>query len=239
MVVKPFTPDDSVSSSGSASRSRTSPTMATSGAMRRNPATSRRRSTSGRSGRAGRVCMLATFGSGMSASNTSSAMTTRSAGVELGRAARQHRGLARAGCAREDDRQPRPHARPQERRRPWSSSMSRSTSWSSARNGTPVNLRMLTMHVAVAARRRRGRCGGGRRCRAGRPGGPRRGRACGGAGGVVEDLGERPHDVVVVVEDLVVVAAGAPGGASRRSASGALIMISQTSSSARRGSSGP
>ena len=37
IVVKPFTPDDSVSSSGSASRSRTSPTMATSGAMRRKP----------------------------------------------------------------------------------------------------------------------------------------------------------------------------------------------------------
>ena len=45
IVVKPFTPDDSVSSSGSASRSRTSPTMATSGAMRRKPATSLRRST--------------------------------------------------------------------------------------------------------------------------------------------------------------------------------------------------
>ena len=79
IVVKPFTPDDSVSSSGSASRSRTSPTMATSGAMRRNPATSRRRSTSGRSGR-GRACLHAArrSGSGTSASNTSSAMTTRS-----------------------------------------------------------------------------------------------------------------------------------------------------------------
>ena len=80
IVVKPFTPDDSVSSSGSASRSRTSPTIATSGAMRRKPATSWRRSTAGRSGRAGRVCMLATFGSGTSASNTSSATTTRRAG---------------------------------------------------------------------------------------------------------------------------------------------------------------
>ena len=41
----------------------------------------------GRSGRPRRVCMLATFGSGTSASNTSSATTTRSGWVELGRAA--------------------------------------------------------------------------------------------------------------------------------------------------------
>ena len=40
--------------------------MATSGAMRKNPASSWRRSTSLRSSRAGRVCMRATFGSGMS-----------------------------------------------------------------------------------------------------------------------------------------------------------------------------
>ena len=35
---------------------------------------------------------------------------------------------------------------------------------------------------------------------------PSAGRACGAAGGVVEDLGQRADDVVVVVEDLVVVA---------------------------------
>src|SRR5690606_23296246 len=55
MVVYPVTPDDRVNSRGSASRSRTSPTMATSGAMRRKPATSRRRSIPGRSVRGGRV----------------------------------------------------------------------------------------------------------------------------------------------------------------------------------------
>ncbi len=80
IVVNPLTPDDSVRSSGSASLSRTSPTIATSGAMRRKPATSRRRSTAGRSARAARVCIPATLASGTSASNTSSAITTRLAG---------------------------------------------------------------------------------------------------------------------------------------------------------------
>ena len=65
---------------GSPSRSLTSPTIATSGAIRRNPATNRRRSTSLRSGRAGRVCMWATFGRGTSVSKTSSATTTRRLG---------------------------------------------------------------------------------------------------------------------------------------------------------------
>ena len=232
MVVKPFTPDDSVSSSGSASRSRTSPTMATSGAMRRKPATSRRRSTAGRS---------APRGAGLHAGD----VRQRDVGlehllgdddpqrrVELGRAARQQRRLARAGRAGEDDRQPGPHARREER----GDLRRRACRARRARRGcgtaTPVNLRMLTITwpprlmspCTMWSRAPSSSCascrpsvGSSLRCDARR---------------VVEDLGERPDDVVVVVEDLVVVAARRRGAASRRSASGALIMISHTSSSA-------
>ena len=110
MVVKPFTPDESVSNSGRASRSRTSPTIATSGAIRRNPDTNRRRSTAGRSSRAGRVCIDATLGNGTSASNTSSAITTRNEGSS---SAAQHDSivvLPAPGAPANDDRLPRLHA---------------------------------------------------------------------------------------------------------------------------------
>ena len=144
MVVKPFTPDDKVSRSGRASLSRTSPTIATSGAMRRKPDTSRRRSTAGRSGRAARVCMLATFGNGTSASNTSSATTTRSEGSS---SAAQHESSVvfpdPGAPATTMVWSPRTHAA----RKPAAAAdnMSRSTSWSRWWNATPVNFRMLTI----------------------------------------------------------------------------------------------
>ena len=73
-------------------------------------------------------------------------------------------------------------------------------------DGTPVNLRMLTIRWPPRAMSpwtmcRRAPSSSCASCR------PSVGvELAVGAGGVVEDLGERAHDVVVVVEDLVVVA---------------------------------
>ena len=208
MVVNPCTPDDKVNINGMASRSRTSPTMATSGAMRRNPATSRRRSTSLRSGRAGRVCMCATFGSGMSVSKTSSATTTRRLGSSS--AARQLSNvvLPDPGCAGNQDRQSATHARLQEagRGRVQHAAVDQLGQRSVDH---PGELADIDQHVAVAAD-----VGVhdvqpgpvvelgvlqplGRIQLAMRP------------AGVVEDLGQHPDDVVVVVEDLVVISPGA------------------------------
>ena len=144
MVVNPCTPDDSVSSRGSASRSRTSPTTATSGAMRKNPDTKRRRSTPGRSGRAARVCMLATLASGMSASNTSSATTIRSEGSSS--AAQQLNMVVLPEPGAPANTMVR-RALTQARRKPAAAgvSMALSTSSSRLRKATPVNLRMLAM----------------------------------------------------------------------------------------------
>lgn len=143
MVVKPVTPDDSVNSSGSASLSRTSPTIATSGAMRKKPATSRRRSTAGRSARAGRVCMLATLAIGTSASKTSSAMTTRWDGSI---SAAQHDSIVVLPEPGAPEKTTVSFARTHAVRKAavrWSS-MSWSTSSSSDRYTTPVNFLMLT-----------------------------------------------------------------------------------------------
>ena len=143
MVVYPFTPDDNVSSSGRASRSRTSPTMATSGAMRRNPATRRRRSMPGRSGRCGRVWSEATLGSAMSTSNTSSATTTRSAGSS---SAAQHESSVvlpePGGPAKTIEARAWTHARRNVAR--CSERLPRATRSASEVKGVPVNLRMLT-----------------------------------------------------------------------------------------------
>ena len=104
----------------------------------------------GRRGRRGSACD-ATFGSGTSASKTSSAMTTRSDGSSS--AAQQDSSvvLPEPGRAGEDDREPGPHARPQELGRPARSSMSRSTSSSSSRNGHAGELADVHHHVAAAA----------------------------------------------------------------------------------------
>ena len=111
----PVTPDDRVSSRGSASRSRTSPTIATSGAMRRNPATSRRRSMAGRSARAGAGLHLGDVRDGDVRLEHLLRHHDPQRRVELGGRARQQRRLARPRRPREHDRQPGPHARPQER----------------------------------------------------------------------------------------------------------------------------
>ena len=94
---------------GSASRSRTSPTIATSGAIRRNPDTNRRRSTAGRSaGRRARLHPGRRSAKGRPHSKTSSATTTRRVGIVLGGATGQERRLSRArGAGHEDDREVR------------------------------------------------------------------------------------------------------------------------------------
>ena len=238
MVVNPFTPDERVSSSGRASRSRTSPTMATSGAMRRKPATSRRRSTAARSGRAGRVCIEATLGSGMSTSKTSSAMTTRRRGSS---SAAQHESIVvfpEPGAPAKIDRAVGPHAGLEE-------------GGDGAGEHVPADeLVEVPEHHAgeladvdhdVAA-------AGDVAVDDVEPGAvvelgvlePLGGvELAVGAGGVVEDLGEGPDDVVVVVEDLVVVAGRRRRGACTKISSGALIITSHTSSSSSSGASGP
>jgi hypothetical protein len=145
MVVKPLTPDDSVSSSGSASGRgprrrwrRRAPCAGT-----RRPAAAGR---PGRSARAARVCIAGDVGQRDVGLEDLLGHHDPQGGVELGGAARQQGGLARARRAGEDDREaPGPHAGPQELGGRPGVSMSRSTSSSSSRNATPVNLRMFTM----------------------------------------------------------------------------------------------
>ena len=144
IVVYPVTPDDSVSSNGSASRSRTSPTIATSGAMRRNPATRRRRSISGRSIRLGRVCMLATLATATSASKTSSAITTRRPGSS---SAAQHDNKVVLPDPGDPAKTMLRRARTAARRKDAAAveSEPRSTNSSSRVIATPVNFRMFTI----------------------------------------------------------------------------------------------
>ena len=236
--MKPFTPDDSVSSSGSASRSRTSPTMATSGAMRRKPATRRRRSIAGRSGRAG---------TGLHARHVRQRDVRfedllgdddPQRRVQLRGAAGEQRGLARPGCARHHDRLPAAHARGEERRRLRRQHVALDELVEVAERhagelpdvdhhvpaaadvavhdveaGAVVELRVLQAlrRVELAVRRRSRRRGSSSACgsRGRRRGRPRRGSRTG------------------------------PDAACTKIASGALTMTSQTSSSSRRGSRGP
>jgi hypothetical protein len=141
---EPFTPDERVSRRGSASRSRTSPTMAMSGAMRRKPATSDEVDL-GPVGAAGRVCMLATFATGTSASKTSSAITTRSDGSSSAAQHDRRVVLPAPGRSGEDDREPGLGHRRGGSRRPSRRACRARPARERSAKGTPVNLRMFTI----------------------------------------------------------------------------------------------
>ena len=145
--------------------------------------------------------------SGTSASNTSSATTTRSDGSS---SAAQHDSrvvLPEPGAPGEHDGQAGPHARPRGTAAACGVSMSRSTSSSRRPEGDAGELADVDHEVAAAAEVAVDDVEAGAVVELGvleALGGVE---LAVGAGGVVEDLGERAHDVVVVVEDLVVVAA--------------------------------
>ena len=156
---------------------------------------------------------------GTSASNTSSAMTTRLAGSS---SAAQHDSsvvLPEPGApANTIERSARTQAA--RKRATCRSSMSRATSSSRERKATPVKRRMLTIRcpprlTSACTMCSREPSSSWASCR------PSAGSSLRWlAEDVVEDLGQRAGDVVVVVEDLVVVARRCPRGASRGSRRG-------------------
>ena len=212
MVVKPFTPDDRVSSRGSASRSRTSPTMATSGAMRRKPG-DQSAQVDGRAVGSGRPGLHGGHvGQGDVGLEDLLGDDHPLGRVELGRAARQERGLARAGGAGEHDRELGPHAGGEEpghgRAEHVAGHQFVERAEGHAGEAADVDHQVAAAaDVAVHDVQPRPVVELGVLQALGRVELAVAGRR------VVEDLGQRPRHVVVVVEDLVVVARRARRGA--------------------------